>query len=216
MSAKHSEQTVADGIHIPTRWEYVDTTARDAASYTAADVGGVARVGASAPYDFYVLSNDVGPTWIQIGGGAGSGDVTGPASSNDNEIPRYNGTTGKIIQAGTSVALNDSGQIINAKTISFAGEVQHPSASGSLNIDWNAGQKQFIQLAGSLTLTFTPPPAACNLLLRILGNSTVTWPGSVQWPDATPPTFTGGGASDIVSFYYIPTVYYGQFALNFS
>jgi hypothetical protein len=38
------------------------------------------------------------------GGGGGSGDVTGPASSNDNAIARFSGTTGKIIQDYTSNA----------------------------------------------------------------------------------------------------------------
>lgn len=43
--------------------------------------------------------------------GGGGGDVTGPGSSNDNAIARFDGTTGKIIQDYTSNAptINDSG-----------------------------------------------------------------------------------------------------------
>lgn len=37
----------------------------------------------------------------------GSGDVSGPASSTDNEIPRFDGTGGKTLQA-SGLALNDS------------------------------------------------------------------------------------------------------------
>ena len=37
--------------------------------------------------------------------------VFGPASSVDNEVPRFDGTTGKKIQAGTGVYINDSGQV---------------------------------------------------------------------------------------------------------
>ena len=43
---------------------------------------------------------------------AGVGDVVGPASAKDNEVVRFNGTTGKLIQDGTSVYITDSSQLI--------------------------------------------------------------------------------------------------------
>lgn len=45
------------------------------------------------------------------GGGGGSGDVVGPASSTDNAIPRYDGTTGKLLQ-GSGVTIDDSNNIV--------------------------------------------------------------------------------------------------------
>jgi len=75
MSALHGEQGTTDGLHIIVKWEYASTVLRDAATYAASDVGGVARIGAAAPYDFYALTNDTGPAWINLGGG-GSGTVT--------------------------------------------------------------------------------------------------------------------------------------------
>lgn len=47
---------------------------------------------------------------------AGTGDVTGPASSVDNRITRFNGTSGKSIQQ-SNVAIDDSGNITGAGTI---------------------------------------------------------------------------------------------------
>lgn len=44
------------------------------------------------------------------GGSGGSGDVTGPASSTDNALARYNGTTGKILQ-NSDATLSDSGDM---------------------------------------------------------------------------------------------------------
>ena len=76
MSGFHGEQTTADGLHIITRWEYVSTAARDSASYTAADEGGVARVGLAAPWTFYTLTDATGPTWVQLGAGGGGGGQT--------------------------------------------------------------------------------------------------------------------------------------------
>lgn len=44
------------------------------------------------------------------GGGSGSGDVVGPASSTDNAIARFNLTTGKLIQ-NSGASVDDSGNI---------------------------------------------------------------------------------------------------------
>ena len=53
-------------------------------------------------------------TWpnytIAASGGAGGGDVTGPASSTDNAIARFDGTTGKIIQ-NSGMQVNDLGEV---------------------------------------------------------------------------------------------------------
>lgn len=48
--------------------------------------------------------------------GAGTGDVTGPASSTDNTIPRFDSTTGKVIQA-SGVVIDDSNNISGVGTV---------------------------------------------------------------------------------------------------
>ena len=53
-------------------------------------------------------------TWpnqtINASGGGGGGDVTGPGSSTDNAVARFDSTTGKIIQ-NSGVIINDSGEV---------------------------------------------------------------------------------------------------------
>lgn len=56
-----------------------------------------------------------GPTG-PAGSGSGSGDVVGPVSSVDNRIPRFNGTTGKLIQ-GSALTLDDSGNLTGVRSI---------------------------------------------------------------------------------------------------
>ena len=62
--------------------------------------------------DGHVLTADSGTPegvrWAPGGGGGGGGDVSGPASSTDNAIARYDGATGKIIQNST-VTIDDTG-----------------------------------------------------------------------------------------------------------
>lgn len=50
--------------------------------------------------------------------GAGSGDVTGPASSDDQAIARFDGTTGKVIQNSPGTFVQDSGAV-NAQAFVF-------------------------------------------------------------------------------------------------
>jgi len=62
----HAAQTAALGNHVVTRWEYDDLTTRDAATYAASDIGGIARVGTAAPYRFYSLVATT-PLWSEVG-----------------------------------------------------------------------------------------------------------------------------------------------------
>jgi len=108
-SALHSAQTTTDGIHISVRWEYTTTVARDAVAYTSVDIGGIARVGAAAPYDFYMLTDDTGPTWLTVGGSGGSGTGADP-----NATYIVVTTTGSLpnersLTAGTGLTSADSG-----------------------------------------------------------------------------------------------------------
>lgn len=54
-----------------------------------------------------ITTNSAGQKVISASGGGGSGDVTGPASSTDNAIARFDGITGKLIQ-NSGVLINDA------------------------------------------------------------------------------------------------------------
>ncbi len=87
-------------------------------------------------------------TDLDAGGGGGTGDVTGPASAVDNQATRFNGTTGKAIQA-SSVTISDNGDIVtpgafttgsasgNAGTFTF-GEGTPPGAAAANTIQFQA------------------------------------------------------------------------------
>jgi hypothetical protein len=71
------------------------------------------------------------------GGGGGGGDVTGPASSTDNAITRFDGTTGKIIQNSTAT-LSDTGGIA-ADTLAIS---TTPTGAGGTGIfRYDTGEK---------------------------------------------------------------------------
>jgi hypothetical protein len=60
--------------------------------------------------------------WEAVGGGSGIGDVTGPASSTDNTLPRYNGTGGKTIQA-SGVVVDDSNAVSGVASLAVTGNI---------------------------------------------------------------------------------------------
>jgi hypothetical protein len=48
----------------------------------------------------------------------GTGDVTGPASSTDNAVARFDGTTGKLLQNTANATISDEGYLTVAKIYS--------------------------------------------------------------------------------------------------
>jgi hypothetical protein len=148
--------------------------------------------------------------------------VTGPASSTDLAIPRFNGTTGKIIQ-NSGITINSTNQMSGVVTAGFASEFNAGNSSTAATINWNNGQRQVLTLTGSpAVLTFTAPTTGVgNFMLRIVqdatGGRTITWPASVRWPGGTAPTINTAAATvHIVSFYYNGTLYYGVGSLSFA
>lgn len=65
------------------------------------------------------------PSWTTL---SGTGDVVGPASATDNSVPRYDSTTGKLLQ-GSGVTIDDSNNISTPGTISTG-----TSGTGSINV----------------------------------------------------------------------------------
>jgi hypothetical protein len=85
------------------------------------------------------------PTWATP---AAAGDVTGPASSTDNAIARFDSTTGKVIQNST-ITLSDPGALQNVNEINFdttpasvvggAGSLAWNSSEGTLDLVMRGG-----------------------------------------------------------------------------
>jgi hypothetical protein len=65
----------------------------------------------------YIKKDDGTASIVQVGaGGAGTGDVVGPASATDNAIARFDSTTGKLIQ-NSVVTVSDTGAIAGVLSI---------------------------------------------------------------------------------------------------
>ncbi len=85
------------------------------------------------------------PTWATP---AASGDVTGPASSTDNAIARFDSTTGKIIQ-NSGIILSDANALQNVNEINF--DITPTSVVGGAgSLSWNSDDNaKTLQLIGN-------------------------------------------------------------------
>jgi hypothetical protein len=88
------------------------------------------------------------PTWAAE---QFQGDVVGPASSVDNQIARFDGTTGKVIQTA-SPTISDAGAIQNINELNF--DVTPTSvAGGQGSLSWNSseGTLDLVMKGGNVT-----------------------------------------------------------------
>ena len=109
---KHSDASLG-ARHALHNWEYSNETERTSASgFASSDIGKTARQTDNETY--WVLTATT-PSWSQLNG-AGSGGVSGPGSSTDNAVARFDGSGGSAIQ-NSSVTIDDSGNVVTPGTV---------------------------------------------------------------------------------------------------
>ena len=124
----------------------------------------------------------------------GTGDVVGPASSTDNALTRFDGTTGKLVQNSVGI-LSDSGVLTGLTNIGIgiaptsyltlaAGTATAGTSPLKLTLGVNLGTPEVgaIEYNGTL-LTYTDNTPTRNILA--VGPGTSTSDGLVSWSSTT-------------------------------
>lgn len=136
----------------------------------------------------------------------GSGPVLGPVvnfSSGSNMSLAISSNT--VIVNSTAGAAATS----NTVTRTLGGQetvVTHSTTPATLQLDLGGGNWFDITLTTNVTVSFLNTPASGGISIVLIlrqdgtGGRTVTWPGSVVWPDAVPPILsTAASAFDIIT-----------------
>ena len=103
------------------------------------------------------------------------------------------------------------------------------SGTDAVSINWNSGNKYHLLLENSSTVTFaTNPTNPCNLLLKVAqgngGSKVITWAvtsGTIYWAGGgvlntdEPTLTTTDDKTDILTFYFDGTNYFGVASLDF-
>lgn len=110
---------------------------------------------------------------VVVPGAGGVGDVIGPGSSTDNAIPRFDGTTGKLLQ-NSSVLISDTNNISGADNVSMNGVLNF------LGNDTVANGGYTIQIDPSANLHFNAPPTL-HFDFSIGGNTQFNFSDTAAW-----------------------------------
>lgn len=187
-------------------------------------------------YDSFKLTNqDAGVYNLKTGSDAGnthnvkfpdSGvDVKTLAVSVNGEFADDAGDV--TISTGISNIVEDTtpqlGGELDLNGHSVGGSAQTATGDGTTTIDWKLGNFFHFQFgAFNETFTFTAPTKPGTFILKMVqdsvGSRTATWPATAKWIGGTAPTLTTTATTgtDIITFYFDGTNYFGVEALNFS
>lgn len=149
-------------------------------------------------------------------------NVVGAISASDDDLTACENFEEAVVATLTPTLFRVLGRLRMDGVVYFDGEFDEGDSGTTETIDWAAnGNRQRSRLTGNVTFTFTAPPGASNLILKVVqdgtGSRTATWPAAVDWQGGSAPTLsTAPNAVDLVTFYYDGTTYFGQFAGAFS
>ena len=186
------------------------TIANDAVSYSKMQnvvqdnriLGNVS--GAGSPVDELTAAEV--RTMINVGDGA---DVAGDASSTDNAVPRFNGTSGKALQ-NSGVIVDDNDDVSGARNIQYEGTAYGNGNTltdgATITPDLDDGDMMFVTLAGNRTLA-NPSNVKTYSTFQIkvkqdaIGSRTLVYGTSYKFPGGTAPILsTGANAVDLLTF----------------
>jgi hypothetical protein len=151
-------------------------------------------------------------------GASGSSGTSGAnglsGSSGSSGSTGTSGSTGASGTSGTSFTSPYSGNLNGT-----AGQSWMSSFGATTSINWNNGNVQTRTLAASETFTFANPQNGATYILVIkqaaAGNYTITWP-TISWMGGAPPVMTAtANKTDIYTFVYANSTYFGSYAQNF-
>ena len=140
-----------------------------------------------------------------------------PRMSTTNKTSISNPTQGLVVYDTTMQALS----VYNGTNWATAGggEQMFTVSATTATVNFNSGNIADITLASSTTLTLTGGTFGTFILKLTqdaVGGRTVSWPSTVKWSGGIPPTLTTSPSkSDIISFIFDGSLYYGTYALNF-
>jgi hypothetical protein len=151
-------------------------------------------------------------------GSSGTSGVSGSSgsagSSGSSGTSGVNGSSGSAGTSGTSFSSPYSGNLNGT-----AGQSWMSSYGATASINWNNGNVQTHTLAASTTFTFANPNNGATYIIvvkqAVAGNYVINWP-SITWVGGLTPVMTAtANKTDIYTFIYVGSIYYGSYSQNF-
>lgn len=144
-----------------------------------------------------------GSDFVKVSSSTASGDVVGPASSTDNAIVRFDGTTGKLIQDSAVTIADTTGDITGGKYNKVT--ITAPATGSTLTV----ADGKTLTANSSLTLAGTDGKTLttnASLTLAGVDGKTLTTNNSLTLAGTDGTTMTFPSASASVGYLNIPAV----------
>ena len=124
--------------------------------------------------------------------------------------------TGSMLAVIDTLALRTTA--LETPTPEYAGG----NSGASKTIDWSQGFVQAFTMTANCTFTLTNAVAGQSYTLKLVqdvtGARTYTWaasPGTIKWSWGTTPIGSGSLKTDLISFYYDGSIFYGSAGTNY-
>jgi hypothetical protein len=116
--------------------------------------------------------------------------LSGPSSSTDNAIARWNGTLGAKIQ-NSGVLIDDADKVQGKASFSS----MNAAADGAtITFDLDLDNVHTVTLGGNRTLAISNADVGQRFMIKLIqdatGSRTVTWFSNISWPGGVVPTLT--------------------------
>ena len=147
-------------------------------------------------------------------GSSGTSGATGSSGTSGSGSSGSSGTSGSSGSSGTSFTSPYSGNLNGT-----AGQSWMSSYGATASINWNNGNVQTHTLVASTTFTFANPNNGATYIIVVKqateGNYVINWP-SITWVGGSTPVMTAtANKTDIYTFIYVGSIYYGSYSQNF-
>ena len=165
-----------------------------------------------------------------LSGSAGTSGLSGSAgtsgSSGTSGVNGSSGTSGSNGTSGSTGASGSAGTSGTSFSSPYAGNLNGTSGQSWMSsygatagINWNNGNVQTHTLTASTTFTFSNPNNGATYILAVkqaaAGNYVINWP-SITWVGGATPVMTAtANKTDIYTFVYVSSIYYGSYSQNF-
>ena len=132
---------------------------------------------------------------VSVTSGGGGNTVTGPGSSTDNAVTRWDGTTGTLVQNSTTI-LDDSGNLSTLSITTTSANTEGfvtANSSTSYTVNQATGADFLITLTGNTTITVPSKPSSGKSFVVSIalntgaGGFSVTWAGVDKWAAGSAP-----------------------------
>jgi hypothetical protein len=200
------------------------------------DAGSGSYLDVSAPQDIHTTAS---PTFSQVNATTTSASLTsattgsfGTVQATTSSASLHSGSVGQFTAMNATTATVATRASVGTSSLDSSASLhivgQYYSrmyddgtfSASTCSVDWSSGNEHKAVLSTASTISFANPVTGGRYVLLLqqdsTGSRTMTWPAAVLWPNGggAPTLSTTGSKTDLFTFFYDGTNYFGNYSLT--